>query len=400
MKILVGARVKTRIMDVKTNRCVKESPWQDNLVLDIGLDSLAGDGSNMQPSNPPYMDTVVVGSGTTPTSVANGAVTFTQDNGGGLAGTILAASAGFFTAGMVGQLFKWGVGSAGVETYILAYTDPTHVTVDTTALVTVPAVGTVWAVNQTTLVTPLLKMTSYQTNAGDCQTTYAPAQGNQINKRTCIFAPQPLVYNVNEIGYGPALAAAGSKIAGRIVLGATDVVAPTQYYAVIFTFQATVNPHAPTAIGNVGTGINTAGSLMTEGIGDDAMGFVGSNGLAGGIAYLGATASPTLWFSTDPTYVQNPQPLTSVSGGTDFGAAPLNLGAGTWVKKPGVLGTMHLQVNNGIITAGQTLYGIGLGSLSSRIFLDVLFTAPQTAPSGLFQPNTFWECVWQRQLSN
>lgn len=403
MKIIVGGRVKTKIVDSATGRCVKESPWQDNLVLDLGLNSLAGDGSQIAPSAPALMDSLVVGSGTTPTSTASGAVTFTQSNGSGGAGNILAASAGFFTAGMVGQLFKWGTGTGGVETYITAFSDTQHVTVDTSALIVVPAVGTVWAVNQTTLTTPLYLFSSYQTNSGDCGTTYPGNVNIQQNQRTFIFNSKVSVYSVNEIGYGPQLAAAGSKLAGRIVLAATDVIAPSQYYLVVFQFSATVVPGVPTAVGNVGTNMNTAGTAMVEGIGSDAFYVVGSNGVASGFGYLCAAAStPTkLLFAVTSAYSQNPHPESTLHGGADFGGAALIFSTGaTWTKVVGVRGQMQCYFDQTMSTTGQTLYGVGIGSQSDRVFLDVEFTTPQTAPSGLFEPKTTWLCTWNRQLSN
>jgi hypothetical protein len=61
---------------------------------------------------------------------------------------------------------------------------------------------------------------------------------------------------------------------------------------------------------------------------------------------------------------------------------------------------MQLGFTNSVTAAGQTLYGIGISTGVTDIVLDVKFTTPQTAPVGLFQPDTVWQIVFHRILSN
>ena len=196
---------------------------------------------------------------------------------------------------MVGTLFKYGTGTGGAEYYITGYTDTQNVTVDTSALVTMPAVGVVWYVNQTGLQTYLHAATSYQTNAGDNSTTIS---GGQVTfQRTFIVPTQLAPYSVNEIGWnGKSLGDSTNTVNGRIVLGSTDVVGITNYYVVIVQIIFNYTPAAPAAVLNVGTAINTAGTAMIESLGSiqqvASNGTVtGSNLCLDGSAQVGLTGS-------------------------------------------------------------------------------------------------------------
>jgi hypothetical protein len=377
----------------------RERPWEKNLILDQGLNGMAGSaGVSGCRGNPAgWFSNLFVGSGTNPNAVTSGAVTFTQNNGGGLAGTILAASAPIFTAGMVGQLFKWGTGTGGVETYILTFSDNQHVTVDTSALITVPAVGTIWNVTQTTLQTPLHSAGSYQTLSGNCGSTQS---GNTMTHQRYFIVPQQaLVYTVNEIGYNAAsVGTAAGNCCGRFVLSSSDVVANTQYYLVIMQVQVSYTPSSPAASPNVGTNINVAGTIMVETLVAAATQAVASTGgtvAAGGTLDQSQTAV-SLFFPTT-TYSQN----GSITGaaGPNWTGSYLGMGANAWVYAS-LRGTMKMSFTNSVTAAGQTLYGIGISTGVTDIVLDVKFTTPQTAPVGLFQPDTVWQIVFDRILSN
>jgi hypothetical protein len=391
MKILTKARFKTRIIDSATGTVVKESPWGENMITDQGLNGLATSSAvpsvNAHPAG--IFSVCVVGGGTNPNAVASGAVTFTQVT------NQLTASAPFFTFPMVGQLFKYGAGTGGAECYITGVTSDQVVTVDTSATVSTPTVGTVWNVAQGTLQTPLLVSTGYQTNSGNCGTTLA---GNQAtHQRYFVFAPQPAPYTVNEIGYGGNnLVTAGGYIAGRFVLGSSDVVAPTQFYLVIMQFIVTYSPANPSPVSSVGTNINTAGALALESIGANACQEVTSSGgttIAGGL-----DSAADLYFAT-ATYSQNGAPQLTGSGGVNWTGINLDIGSGTWAFAS-ARGAMTLGYNTSITTTGQTLYGIGIGPAAGQVQLDVLFATPQTAPTGLFEPQTVWRAVYNRVLSN
>jgi hypothetical protein len=386
-------RIKTRIVDAESGATVKESPWGENLITDQGLNGLAQSTAVASCKSVPAscFTHCLVGSGTNPNSVASGAITFTQDDGGGSAGGILTASASFFNLTMVGQLFKWGTGSGGVETYITGLFNSQHVTVDTTALVTVPEVGTVWNVAQTALQTYAYTNDSYLTGAGDCKSTVS---GNQVtHQRTFRFNQKGSPYTVNEIGYnGPT---PGTAIVGRFVLSSSDVVSTSQFYVVIMQLIVAYSPSAPTGVGNVGTNINTAGALMLECIGTVGVTQVNSDGSTGPqFGKLEGNLVALCWFTS--TYSQNATPAASGSGLANAG---LLLDFQTWAYG-GTLGHQTLTSTAYTTTTGQTLYGCGIGPAVNQIIMDVKFTTPQTAPTGSFQPNTVWFAYYTRILTN
>jgi hypothetical protein len=391
MNAKVSVRFKTRVMNCD-GTIASERPWESNLILDQGLNGLANSGVASVTGDPAKcFRNLFVGSGTNPNSVTNGAITFTQTL------TQITASAPIFTLAMVGQLFKWGTGTGGVETYILTFIDNQNVTVDTSASVGATA-GTIWNVTQTALQTPLHVATSYQLLAGNCGSTQS---GNTMTHQRYFVVPQQaLQYTVNEIGYNSdAIGTAAGSCVGRFVLSSSDVVANTQYYLVIMQVQVTYGPSNPTASGNVGTNINVAGTIMVETIGIVATQAIdGSTGLpAAGSGVLDCqVAGVKLRFPT-ATYAQN----GSITGaaGPDWSANNINLGNQGWTYAS-LRGTMQMIFSASITTAGQTLYGIGIDIGATNIVLDVKFTTPQTAPVGLFQPDTVWQIVFDRILSN
>ena len=185
---------------------------------------------------------------------------------------------------------------------------------------------------------------------------------------------------------------------GRYVLSASDVIAPSQYYIVIMQLVVTYGPATPTAVANVGTNINTAGSLMLEGMGSNTFHTVSSSGaIAGSNCSLEDLCYTS--FST-AVYTQNSAPNTT-NDGVSWAASYLQYDSPTWAYGS-ALGLSTLTTNGSISTSGQTLYGIGLGSGTGlkNAACDVLFTTPQTAPTGSFQPNTVWSKTYTRVLTN
>ncbi len=392
MNIATEVRIKTQIKCAATGKVVKDNPWKKNLVLNSGLNGLAQSSALGLAASPPSLTlNVLIGSnvGNTPNSIASGAVTFTQ------AATTITASAPFFTAGMVGMLFKYGSGSAGAEYYITAFTSSTVVTVDTSATVAAPTVATVWAVNRTTLDTFLFKSTTYQTNAGDNESTFT---GNTATfKRTVVFPVQGSSYNVNEIGYAP-VSNGSNFIAGRIVLSSTDVVATSNFYVVIISVTFTFSPASPTAVINVGTNINTAGNAMVEWF---ATGNISSTGAVSSTSadIFGGFGSPRLGFAL-ATYTQ---------GTTVATAPPVTFTGGVFITSVGLtyvassVGKCRWSYSGvGVSTTGQTCYGFGImsGGSSTQPAFDVKFTTPQTLPTGTLQPICVFEMTYGRTLTN
>lgn len=383
MNITVETMVVIRHIDAITRKVVKESLPKKNLVMDNGLNALAQSTNLTYTAE--FTNACRVGSGNTSDKIGSGAITFTQT------GTTVTASAGFFTAAMVGYIFKYGTGTAGVEYYITAFTNSTTVTVDTSATVAVPTLATVWNVTRSTLETLLFTHSSYETTGGACGTTVS---GNTLTHlRTYNFAQQVSSYNVNEVGYFRANV--GTSIFGRLVLGATEVVAPTNFLQVALTCVFTYSPSVPTAVSDVGTNINTAGNAMVESLSTTRFSFVTSTGSqtqpasgarmdgGGGITVKGIVSAYTQ--NATPGALLNPTTLTFVGA--------------TWTYAA-VRGKMTATTNTTISASGQTMTGVGLGSTGSDVAMDVKLTTPFVLPTGSFLPQCVFSCTYNRQLNN
>lgn len=385
MNIFVETLVQLRQINAKTGKVVSETKPVKNLLMDNGLNALARSTNATYPAE--ITSACRVGDGTTADKVASGAITFTQS------GTTITASGGFFTSGMVGWIFKWGTGSGGNEVYITAFTDSTHVTVDTSATVSTPDVATVWNVARTTLANLLYTNSTFETTAGSCQTTTTGA--TQTHKRTYNFAQQVSSYNVNEVGYFKV--SAGTTIFGRVVLPSTEVVAPTNFLQVVLSITFTYTPSTPTAVGNVGTNIDTSGNAMLEQFSPGFASVASSGGITGGGSGSGVDGSGSCGiYGLSANYTQNGSTGSTTLTGTKL---TFNVGA-SWVFAS-VRGKMTISVNTTISTAGQTLYGVALMTNSNNnIIFDVKFTSPYVTPTGSFLPQVTFACTYNRTLTN
>jgi hypothetical protein len=412
MKALTSVKIKTRIHDAKTGKILKESPWQHNLVLDIGLNGLARDASLTLQCGPASIHRYCqVGSGTNPVKEASGAVTATQ------AGTTVTASGSFFTAGMVGSILKYGTGTAGAEYYITAFTSATVVEVDTSATVGTGTVFTIWNVQQTALQTKLFESATYQTTAGDCSTTQTNNVGT--HQRTYTFPVQGAPYTVNEIGYAPISSA---SCCGRLVLSSSDVVGTTNFYVVVIAFSVTYSPATPSAVADLGVNFNTAGtaayewntqgsviSTSTGATTQSAVGLIDAASEWSGAPT--AAAKGVLIARIGATYTQNANPsATSLEWGTlnTNYLAPSAATPVAWTKVAGSVGKCRLTIAGNLTTSGQTCYGIGISGVSAagdtssqhRPLFDILLTTPQVLPTGSWQPSAQFELTYGRALEN
>lgn len=376
--------IQSRLVDRLTGKIVKENKPRKNLIMDSGLNCFAGNSFGTMAGS---FERCVIGDGTTPTSYASGAITFTQ------AGTTITASAGFFTALMVGMLFKYGTGTGGAEYYITGYTDSTHVTVGTSATVGTPTVATVWAVNQNALANQLYSSTTYSTGGGDCGTTYA--HPTITFKRTFNFAHQGTSYNVNEIGWTTS---SGAIFGGRIVLGSTDVVSTLFFYQVVMTLQVTFSPATPSAVSNVGTNIDVSGNAMVESFdvyyvtSTGTTAIISANGLD--VRAINVNCS---WISAN--YSQG----ANIQDGLSLGPSVTQLGTAQaqWSYPGTTRGLQTLTINYSAGTTGETLYGVAIMSgTTGKASFDVKFTTPQTAPTGTFSGTIVWNVLFDRNLSN
>lgn len=389
MNVQTEMQVQLRQINKITGAVVSETPIQKNLIMDGGLNALARSTNSTDPVN--FFNACRVGSGLTTDKTSSGAITFTQ------ATNQLTASAPFFTAGMVGQLFKWSSGTGGNEEYVTAFTSSTVVTVDTSATVVTPTVGVVWNVTRAGLETLLYSSTTYETTAGSCQSTQTG--GVVTHKRTFNFANQGTPYSVNEVGYYSSLA--GTSVFGRLVLPATEVVNPTNFLQVVLSFVVTYSPAGITAVTNVGTNIDTTGNAMLEQI------ILGSTSRTiAEVSSTGSSALPAPGHSMDGSqtcsicgiivnYTQN----ASVNL-TALNPTQLTFNSSlTWTYNL-ARGQMKLSAASTISTAGQTMYGVSIGLLGLVDIFDVKFTTPFVLPVGSFLPQVTFLVTYNRSLSN
>jgi hypothetical protein len=388
MKCTAGAKAKLRVIDRATGNIAQETGWQHNLVLDVGLNAMANGGGFGS-----IFQNCKVGSSNAPNVIASGAVTFTQS------GNTITASNSFFTSGMTGAILKYGSGSSGLEQYI-TYVDSTHATSTTSTTVGSPIAGTVYLVQQTSLVAYLYKATSYQTGSANCGTTLTST--SCVMKRTLNFPNQASPYTVNEIGYSSNGNNDGTCL-GRIVLNSGVTVSATQFLQVIVIFTFVVNPNTPTAVANVGTNINTAGNVMYQvwdcTVVDNNGNNVSNQGSFPGNMmdlcqniYVGLVSSAVS---------QNSTILNQLAATT---AVIYQLGNGSVSNAGQAVGVGLASFTYAITTAGETIAGIVMGAQigggSQKTTFSLNFTTPQTLPVGTFSGTFTFTNTFTRTLVN
>ena len=384
------ARVRTEIVESASGIAVKISPWTENLCFDNALSFLVSTAASFAG----LFAHLKIGSGTTANSFAGGAITFTQ------VGTTITASGAFFTAGMVGSIFKYGTGTSGAEQYIATVAGGGLSCTVTGAGLTVatPTVATVWMVQQTALQTWLANSTGYQTNTGDNSTVIAGAAITL--QRTFLFATPGSTQNINEIGYSDNSTADGS-CRGRIVLPSTDVVDTSHFYRVVMQLSVTVAPVTPTAASNVGTNIDTTGTVVFEYYDFQA---IGASGVAAayqnsGVNFMdGGTSTPWIGLRIGTWS----QPANTQTGTAPVTGETFNLVLANFSTSGQPLGQSISTTNFSWTTAGQTLNGFGLAYSNSGIrdVWTLKLTTPVTLPTGTFQGSLSVTKVFTRTLTN
>lgn len=395
-QIGIGARMRviTRQYNRETNRLVSEKDHGHNLVLDNWLTAVSkGTGSTTIAGS---FAACRVGSGTNAVKYNSGAVTFTQS------GTTVTASGSFFDAVMVGGILKYGSDDTGVEYYITSYTSPTEVEVDTSATVG-STVGTVWMVQQTALQTLLYSSSTYGTDGGDNFTNYVTNVATL--QRTYVFAQQVSSYSVNEVGWNSSTT--GSTVLGRIVLGSTEVVNPSNYLVVILQMEITVEPNGSTAVGDVGTNVDTSGNAALSWA---AITYVATNGntvtavgnLEQSLEVNGGTG--VAFYNAAPTLATNPlAPASGANAGSGDIAGSVG-SLGNWTND----GLGEMVVSNSFSLGNfnpDTFYGLSMGNGANiggawYPILVISFGTPAAFPNEPFVGTVAFRVVFSRQLDN
>ena len=385
----IWAQVRTRIMDAKTGLPVRDwSDWQKNLVFDSTLNALAT--GSIAFSSP--IVAVKLGSSSTPNEFVGGTITFTQS------GTVITASQSFFTASMIGGIFKYGeVGDgSGAEQYITGQAGTTANVSGAGMSVPSATHGSVWMVQSTTLVSYMsgFATSSLVTSPGNCGTFY---NNNTITLlRTFQFGVNGSPYTVNEIGYNIDVTN-NSVCAGRVVLVTPDTITTSQFYVVQIALSYTLSPGSPTHIPtNVGTGIDTRGTVMwqcwtcstinTNGTSNNG-GTMDNSGVQLGLLIV---AAPTLNSTISQAAAANPSNAYALE-------ATLASYSTTAVGVATASGTFSGT------TTGQTVNSLVLGRDTAQgVIQDFVINLdnPFTLPNGAFQATFTYQRVVTRTLIN
>ncbi len=387
--IACQAKAKCRVIDHATGKIVRETDWQNNLVFDSGLNSLAN-GVN---SFPNFFNTCKVGSSNSANVIQSGAITFTQT------GTTITASGNFFTSAMTGAILKYGSGSGGQEQYI-TYVSPTSATSNISFSQASPVAGVVYLVQQTALVGFLYLSDTYQTGPSNCGTTYTASAA--VMQRTYNFANQSGTYNVNEIGYSSDTSNNGN-CNGRIVLNSTVTVSATQFLQVVIIMTYNCNPATQTAVANVGTNINTAGTAIYTNFDFNYVDTNGNN--AGSLQGFGTN----MMDECNGTFVgllgSAPTLPSSISSSQSAGVATIyQLGQAHISNAGQAVGVGLASFTYSVTTAGESCYGFIFGGQQSgsaiRSTLQISFTTPQVLPVGTFSGTFSFAVQFSRTLTN
>jgi len=240
---LAHVRFQTEV--IEDGIAVKSSTPARNLVLDTGLDMMAGI-TYAQATN--YL---ALGTSSNPTKRDSGMVTISRT------GAAVVASADFFAAGDVGRLVKL---DSGAEFYLDAVADATHATART-AGDNAASEATVWYVNDTGHGAEFLRCNTYDQSAGANVSTFSA--GAWTHRRTFITAPFTAGKLVTEVGWSPY--STGALYGRALVPAGGDYVSAGQQYKVTVDHVSHWGPATAQVQGNVGNnGFDTSGQCALE----------------------------------------------------------------------------------------------------------------------------------------
>lgn len=270
---------QARLNSKKARRSVVEvyaRPEAENLILDAFLNRAAtGESTGVNWAN--MSIACAVGTGTTATFVDSGATTGSTS---GSSTTITISGGSFtFTSTHVGYLIRF---DSGEERYIQSQTG-TACEVTVAVNIVSPTAFTVWAVNQTSLVSESKRTTTYLTGAGNCGRSDAGAISTY--KRTYDFSAEVSNQNYTELAWSHT-GTAGANINSRtLISGGTVSVLIGQQLRVIYNLAVTWGPSTSTPgtygitgwantdgdyilcnpLVNAAPNINTSGSITNNG---------------------------------------------------------------------------------------------------------------------------------------
>lgn len=300
----VKGRVRCQVIDSKTGKVKRDYGWQNNLILNQGMDGIA------TRSWAASFSTFARGTGTTPTQDDSGTTTAAQS------GTTVTLSGGAFlltnTATDAGKMIKW---DSGEEARILTVAGGgASCTVANSATVGAGEF-TVYRTNQTGLATEVSpRSTSYVTGTGNNDTTYNAGAGTQVMKRTVDFPIEVGSVSYTEVGFSHT-ATVASNLFSRILLSAPIALVADDQFRVIYELTITLTYTTPQAVTPTITNwASTDGDQMIEHFGMDTVGTTGTTTAASAYVNDVSRISGVRFFLSNST--------TALSGSIGVGVNP------------------------------------------------------------------------------
>jgi hypothetical protein len=263
MHICTRSILRYRLEIVRKGKVIGKTKWRSNMMTDAGIDNMFNNSQGVLAA----CAYPIIGKGLTPTPVRHdsGLVTFTQ------AANTLTASSAFFDPADVGRLFKWGVGSAGVEVYISAYTDAQNVTVTGAPAIVGATAGTIWYVNTQTLQDPLTAVTWTNLNNALENNSVANVVGSSCtvtHTKTWYSSQMTANRTISEIAFNSVYYDA-SSVFDRDVVTPTVALLTGDQAKVVLQLILNFAPVTPLAVGNIATGYDSSGTFQIESLGWD-----------------------------------------------------------------------------------------------------------------------------------
>lgn len=199
-KIHHGLRGRVKCAVVENGEVVREYDWQDNLILDQGLDFLATTLYNQ------LFIACAAGTGTQTTGRNTGASATVSGT------TVTSTTPAFLNTDLDADI----VFSTGEVGKIQSYISPTQVTLFSSLTIGTATPFTVLFVNQAALGSEVKRSSIYIVTPGGCGTTVTAAAISLF--RTFIFTPESVAITYTEIGLSPDIGV-GANLFSRILLG-------------------------------------------------------------------------------------------------------------------------------------------------------------------------------------
>jgi hypothetical protein len=370
MSLHLTARGVYRISEVDGfGREIKRSALAPNLILNCGLNDLL---------NHYWADQFaycVLGTGSTPTTVAGGAATISQNN---LTVTLVPNGESIqFTAGDVGNTLKWNAG--GQVVLIVAYLTPTTVTVNASA--NLPAAAfTLYRTNQTDLVTEAVRTNTYVTDLNACGTTVTPP-GTLTMWRTFDFPLEVASTTYRELGVSP-LVTAGGNLFARMVFSSPFTVNANNKARVTYLLTVTLTPTSPSSRSALIGGWPLAPATTTSG-------YEAIEHWAISSVYVDGTTVPCCSVDGVPILTNEPLSTNSCLLSSDTqalitpAAAPLNRWAAGAFSIPTATSN---YVENSFTVLREARIPTGLGAMNN---IRVMSVGKRTSPTNFLPVHTF-----------